>query len=45
MTSRRREAKESELTGVGGGHPRDARWRPELPPDDDETWGKRSTQE
>jgi hypothetical protein len=35
----------SELTGVGGGHPCDARWRPELFLDDDESWGKRNARE
>jgi hypothetical protein len=42
MPHRRREAYERELTGIGRGRLREARWRPELLPNDRETWGKRS---
>jgi hypothetical protein len=38
-----RKAQERELTGVGGGNPRDAWWRSELLPDGYETRGKTST--
>jgi hypothetical protein len=45
MPYQQQEAEERRLTNSDRGRPRDARWRLELLPDVDESWGKRSTPE